>query len=270
MVEAVRATDFLLGRDEWGADLDRRYRETAGGGRRRVSAIAVTPEQPHADRVRLRFSRSAEDQPSRRRASPPGRRSSTRRAGTASPSTRPAAATERARSARCASSPGKPRCPVDPRAFSVEELKGGWRLACRAPRRRGSHRRGAAAADASEGGARRRRAARHPAPGGPEALPGADRADARGPDLRPRARARGDGRRRAARAARRLRGLGGTLREADWKVTAVARRRPAHRRRAGRHSARGATRSRSTSARPPSSPRCSTSRPGQPRRSARC
>ena len=42
---------------------------------------------------------------------------------------------------------------VDPRAFSPDELRDGWRLACRAPARGDAGDRGAAAADA----ARRRR-----------------------------------------------------------------------------------------------------------------
>ena len=90
------------------------------------------------------------------------------------------------------------------RPARVRARRAEGRLAARVPRRgeRGRRRRGAAAADAPEGGARRRRAARDPAPGRAEALPRADRADARGPDLRPRARARGDGRPRAARPAR--------------------------------------------------------------------
>ena len=49
-----------------------------------------------------------------------------------------------------------------------------------------------------------------------------------------------------------------------------ARRRPADRRRAGRHDAAAATRSRSTSARRRSSRRCSTSRRGSRSRCARC
>ena len=63
---------------------------------------------------------------------------------------------------------------VDPRAFSPDELKAGWRLACRAQARGGPRRRGAAAADAAEGRARGRRAARDPQARGAEAPPRAE------------------------------------------------------------------------------------------------
>ena len=271
MVEAVRATDFLLGRDEWGAELDpplparSRPPPTHERGRR------TCPEQPHPDRVRLRFLESARTAPSRRRASPPGRRSSTPRAGTASRSTRPAAATARARSARCGSSPATPPIsPVDPRAFTIEELKSGWRLACRAARAGGPDDRGAAAADAAEGRARRRRPARDPAARRAEAL---RRARA---SRRSRTSARISSAcstrwttsscacrsRSCARSAARCA-------TSDWKVTARPRRRPPDRRRARRHLRAAATRSPSTSARRPSSRRCSTSRPGSRARCAR-
>ena len=46
MVEAVRATDFLLGRDEWGATLDPHVPREAGCGTR-VSALEDIPEPPH-------------------------------------------------------------------------------------------------------------------------------------------------------------------------------------------------------------------------------
>ena len=75
--------------------------------------------------------------------------------------------------------------PLDPRAFSADELRDGWRLACRAVARERPGRRGAAAADAPEGGARRGRAPRDPAPGGAEAPRRAGRADDGGPALRP-------------------------------------------------------------------------------------
>ena len=63
-----------------------------------------------------------------------------------------------------------PLSPVDPRAFEPDELRAGWRLACRAQAREDVHRRGPAAADPAEGGARRRRPARDPAAGRAEAL----------------------------------------------------------------------------------------------------
>ena len=117
-----------------GRALDRIVPREAGGGRV-VSAAEILPPC----RRRRTASCCASSRPAttarrrRRRASRPGRRSSTRRAGTGSRSTRPAVATAPARSARCASSTGKvPLSSVDPRAFSIEELKAGWRLACRA------------------------------------------------------------------------------------------------------------------------------------------
>ena len=147
------------------------------------------------------------------------------------------------------------------------------RLAARVPRagRARRRRRGAAAADAAEGRARRRRPARDPAAGRAEALPRARRADARGPDVRPRARARGHGRRRAPRAARRsCARSAGRCATSNWKVTAVFVDDLLDRRRAGRHERPAATRSPTTSARRPSSRRSSTSRPGSRLRCARC
>ena len=192
-------------------------------------------EDAHPDRVRLVFEQA--DGATKEARVPAGTTLFDARAGTASRSTRRAAATAHARSARCASRRAtQPVVAVDPRAFSPEELKAGWRLACRAQARGRPRRRGAAAADAPEGGARRRRAARDPAPRRAEALPRARRADARGSDLRPRARAR----RRwttsscASRSTSCARS-GGTLRDSDWKVTAVLVDDVLDRRRAGRH-----------------------------------
>ena len=66
----------------------------------------------------------------------PASPSSTRPAGTASRSTRPAAGTAPARSARYGSPTARwrwrPGSTLDARAFDVDELKAGWRLACRA------------------------------------------------------------------------------------------------------------------------------------------
>ena len=111
---------------------------------------------------------------------------------------------------------------VDPRAFTPDELRDGWRLACRAPGARRAGDRGAAAADAAEGGAGRRRPPRDPAAVGAEAPPRARRADDGGPALGLRARA---GRARGPRAARRAAAccatLGRVLRRANWDVTAV-------------------------------------------------
>ena len=69
-------------------------------------------------------------------ASRAARPCSTPRAGTGSRSTRPAAATAPARSARCGSSPATCRSARSiPRAFTAAELADGWRLACRATAR---------------------------------------------------------------------------------------------------------------------------------------
>ncbi len=89
-----------------------------------------------AGRTRRRRAARPAAVPARRRRGPRperARRSSTPRAGTGSRSTRPAAATAPARSARCGSCPGEvPVGTVDPRAFTTDELRDGWRLACRA------------------------------------------------------------------------------------------------------------------------------------------
>ena len=214
-------SDFLLGKDEWGVELDRA--RTAGSRRR-------PPHERAGARARGARIRSGSGSSS---ASPTARRKEARV---------PAGTTL----FDCASWNGdrdrldvrRPRhvqevqgarvvgraavSTVDPRAFSPDELRAGWRLACRAQAERRRRRRGAAAPDAAEGRARRRRPPRDPAPGGAEALPRARRADARGSDVRPRARAR----RRWTTSSCACRStscatLGRTLRDADWKVTAV-------------------------------------------------
>ena len=170
-VEAVRATDFLLGRDEWGATLDR----AAIARSRRPGSHECAGTDPGGHRVspgpRPAHLRAGQTARSRRRASRPARRSSMRRAGTASRSTRPAVATARARSARCASSPGTvPLSPVDPRAFEPDELRAGWRLACRAQAREDVEIAVPLLQTRPEGGSRRRRPARDPSAGRAEAL----------------------------------------------------------------------------------------------------
>ena len=199
-----RARDRLPARPRRvGRELDPPLPRAAGGGQR-VNAIADIPEQPHPDRVRLRFLQVGEDHAVKEARVPAGTTifDAASWNGVAIDSTCGGHGTCKKCKVRVVSGHA-PLSPVDPRAFTVDELKGGWRLACRAGDAGGPDGRGAAAPDAPEGGARRRRAARDPAAGRAEALPRADGADARGPDLRPRARARGDGRPRAARAARR-------------------------------------------------------------------
>ena len=111
------------------------------------------------------------------------------------------------------------------------------RLAARLPldRAGGPDDRGAAAPVAPEGCARRRRPARDPAAGSAEALPRALRADARGPDVGPRARARGDGRPRAARPAGGHAHARQDAARVELEGHGRARRRRADRRRARRH-----------------------------------
>ena len=97
-------------------------------------------------------------------------------------------------------------------------------LAARVPRagRARRRRRGAAAADAAEGRARRRRPARDPAPRGAEALPRARpsrRSRTRRPTSSACSPAMDDVELRVPLEI--VRTLGRTLRDADWKVTAV-------------------------------------------------
>ena len=238
MVEAVRATDFLLGRDEWGAAGSRRYREkqaaAAGAGERCVEDPA--PEPPAQDRVRLRFLQTAEDHAVKEARVLAGTTvfDAASWNGVAIDSTCGGHGTCKKCKVRVVSG----HVPLS-LGRSARVLRRGAEggLAARVPRAGagGPDRRGAAAADAAEGGARRRRAARDPAARRAEAVHRAVGADARGPGVRSRARARGDGRPRAARSARSdprarrdaaRRGLEGDRRRL---------RRPADRRRGGGH-----------------------------------
>ena len=160
---------------------------------------------------------------------------------------------------------------VDPRAFTPDELRDGWRLACRAPAR------GDLVIEVPPLQTRPKAAmvgvGRHvilrPAvqkrylvleePTLEDQRSDLERVLRR--DRRPRAA------RRAGRAAHARRDA---ARARTSTVTAVVVRRRADRRRAGRHDERGASPSRSTSARRRSSPRCSTSRRARPWRCARC
>ena len=119
------------------------------------------------------------------------------------------------------------------RAFTPDELRGGWRLACRALATADADGRGAAAGHPAEGGHRRGRQAGDPAPGGAEALPGAGRADPGRPGDRPRTRAGRHGRPRAA---------GGPARAQDARPGAARGRLPGHRGGRGRRTDRGGAR----------------------------
>ena len=201
-----------------------------------------------------------------RRASP----SSTPRRGTASRSTRPAAATAPATSARSASTGRRPITRHDVKTFTRDQLDAGWRLACLVNATRDL------AVDvpplttrpkAATVGVGRQVILRPAIQKRYVELDEPTLADQRtdldrllAGDRRPRA-----GRRpaRAAPAADgaargRLQGHRGD------------RRRGAHRRRARRHHEGRSTPSPSTSAPPPSSPRCSTSPPAPRSRSPRC
>ena len=192
-----------------------------------MSALAgPCRSEPHPDRVRLALPAGRRG-PRRQGGARPGRarRSSTPRAGTA-------IAIDSTCGGHGTCKKCKVRVVVRERADQSASTRArsrstscsdGWRLACRAAAQEDLVDRRAAAADAAEGGARRRRPPRDPAPGRAEALRRARRADARGPALRPRARARRRwttsscacrstlaARRSAARCASR-----------DWKVTAV-------------------------------------------------
>ena len=124
---------------------------------------------------------------------------------------------------------------VDPRAFTPDELRDGWRLACRAQ----------ASCDLvidvpplqtrPEGRDRRRRPPGDPAPERAEALPRALRAEPAGPGLRSRAHPPGDGRPRAARRRRRRAHAAAARARERLEGHRRRRRRRADRRRGRRH-----------------------------------
>ncbi len=206
-----RASDLLLGHDPWGASwiAAHRARQAALADRRRRPRDE--PARPAAARLssattargsRRELRRSPETAPTAsacgscptapRCGCPAGRRCSTPPAGTGSRSTRPAAATAPARSARSGSSPARSRWAARPARVHAAGAAPGVAAGLPGRRARRPRGRGAAAADAAEGGAGRRRAPRDPAPLGAEAPPGARRALARGSALRRAARARRD------------------------------------------------------------------------------
>ena len=159
---------------------------------------------------------------------------------------------------------------IDPRAFTTDELRDGWRLACRATRAQRSRRRSAAAADAAQGGARRCRAPRDSPARGAEASSGAGGGDARGPALRSAASTRRDRRPRAPRVDRAAAHARRRIASVAFRRHGGRPRRRADRRRARRHHRVDGSRSRSTSAPRRSSRRCSISTTASPPRSARC
>jgi len=98
-----------------------------------VNAVADIPEQPHPDRVRLRFLQVGEDHAVKEARVPAGTTifDAASWNGVAIDSTCGGHGTCKKCKVRVVSG-HSPLSPVDPRAFSVDELKGGWRLACRA------------------------------------------------------------------------------------------------------------------------------------------
>ncbi len=131
MVEAVRATDFLLGRDEWGAAWIRMYREKQAA--RHNERGRRPPEEQHPDRVRLRFLQSDEDRAVKEARVLAGTTifDAASWNGVAIDSTCGGHGTCKKCKVKVVSG-NAPISAVDPRAFTVEELKNGWRLACRA------------------------------------------------------------------------------------------------------------------------------------------
>ena len=98
-----------------------------------MSVVADIPEQPHPDRVRLRFLQVAEDHAVKEARVPAGTTifDAASWNGVAIDSTCGGHGTCKKCKVRVVSGHAS-LSPVDPRAFTVDELKGGWRLACRA------------------------------------------------------------------------------------------------------------------------------------------
>src|SRR5581483_1200253 len=118
-----------------GRALDRRFpQEASGGSGDGVSALEdITPvEPPHPDRVRLRFLQSGEDHAVKEARVLAGTTvfDAASWNGVAIDSTCGGHGTCKKCKVRIVSGHA-PLSAVDPRAFTTEELKGGWRLACR-------------------------------------------------------------------------------------------------------------------------------------------
>ena len=128
IVEGVRATDFLLGHDEWGAAWIAALPQEAGGARVVIDASS-TRSTP--DRVRLVFQQA--DGATKEARVPAGTTlfDCASWNGVAIDSTCGGHGTCKKCKVRVASG-RQELSSVDPRAFSADELKAGWRLACRA------------------------------------------------------------------------------------------------------------------------------------------
>src|SRR5579859_1091955 len=105
----------------------------AGGGSSLVNAVEELPEQPHPDRIRLRFLQSGEDRAVKEARVLSGTTifDAASWNGVAIDSTCGGHGTCKKCKVKVVSGHA-PISSVDPRAFSIEELKNGWRLACRA------------------------------------------------------------------------------------------------------------------------------------------
>ena len=219
-----------------GRALDRIVPREAGG-RGIVSAAEILPVLPQKDRVLLRFEPTGDSDAAPKEARVPAGTTLFDAAswnGIAIDSTCGGHGTCKKCKVRVVE--GKvPLSSVDPRAFSIEELKAGWRLACRAPAEEDlvvevpplSSRPKAALVGVGRHVILR--------PAVQKRYLELEEPTLEDQALRPRARAGGDGRRRAARAAR---GRAHARRHAARRRLQGHRRslrRPVARRRAGRH-----------------------------------
>src|SRR3954454_21295130 len=103
------------------------------GGLRRLNAVEDIPEQQHPDRVRLRFLQAGEDGAVKEARVPAGTTifDAASWNGVAIDSTCGGHGTCKKCKVRVVSG-SAPLSAVDPRAFTTDELRSGWRLACRA------------------------------------------------------------------------------------------------------------------------------------------
>ena len=128
-----RARDRLPARPRRvGRRLDPHVPREAGRGND-VSAVVDLPEEQHPDRVRLRFLQSGEDRAVKEARVLAGTTifDAASWNGVAIDSTCGGHGTCKKCKVKVVSG-NAPISPVDPRAFTIEELKSGWRLACRA------------------------------------------------------------------------------------------------------------------------------------------
>jgi uncharacterized 2Fe-2S/4Fe-4S cluster protein (DUF4445 family) len=118
-----------------GRDLDPHVSREAGGTNR-VSALEDLPDDPHPERVRLRFLQSGEDRAVKEARVLAGTTifDAASWNGVAIDSTCGGHGTCKKCKVKVISG-HTPTTSVDPRAFTIEELKNGWRLACRAETR---------------------------------------------------------------------------------------------------------------------------------------